>query len=340
MNQNPKKEFKILTVDQSHQGVRLDKYITEFMPEISRSKVQKYITNGKVKVNDTIVKKRYTIQKNDIITIDEESIQQDNKQSLKPENIDLEILYEDDNYVAINKPAGMVVHPGNGNYQGTLANALLFRFQSLSLGGAKDRPGIVHRLDKNTTGIIVVAKNDHAHHALSRLFANREVKKEYIGICIGLYPQPEDTINAPIGRKKNDPLKWCVNKDGKEAITEYKLLIHHSGLSLMQFKPYTGRTHQIRVHCSYAGFPIIADNLYGGSRSKVLTIEPLERIFVYKVFNCFNRHALHARKISFIHPFTQKELVLTAPYPEDMKKALLEIERKEERGDYFPWRVF
>ena len=313
---------KKITVTSESSGVRIDVFISNDYPAISRTKIQKCIEDGHVLLNGSPAKKRTGLKPGDSIEINEDALISSTELHLEAQDISLDILYEDEYLVAVNKSASMVVHPGSGNREGTLVNALLFHIDSLSAGSAQDRPGIVHRLDKETSGVIIAAKNDKAHFALSSLFSERTVEKQYSGFCIGTHPLAQDIINAPIGRKKNDPIRFCVTKNGKESITEYTLLSHKAGISLISFFPKTGRTHQIRVHAASRGFPVVADELYGGGKTKAINIQPLDRPFVYKIFGCFERHALHARKLSFEHPFTGKKIVLEAPFPEDFRKAI------------------
>ncbi len=316
---SPLKQF---TIDNESSGLRLDVYMSNNYPEISRTKIQQCIKDGVIVLNGKKAKKRTVLKEYDIVELDEDALTSVNEINLEPQNIPLDILYEDDHFVAINKPAGMVVHPGSGNREGTMVNALLYHMDSLSEGSARERPGVVHRLDKNTSGVIVAAKNDTAHNSLAALFAERKIDKEYLGFCIGRQPKEQDCIDAPIGRKKNDPLRFCVRQDGKEAQTEYTLLDYKSGISHVTFHPKTGRTHQIRIHCSHSGFAVVQDNLYGGDKKKIMHLQPLDRPFAYAVFKCFSRHALHARRLSFVHPFTEKEVSFEAPLPEDFRKAV------------------
>lgn len=315
-------DSKVFNITSESAGSRLDIFVSQNYPDISRVKIQRCIKDGVILINNERSRKRDVLKEGDVVEVDQESIRIEYEVSLKPQELDLDILFEDEYFVAINKPAGLVVHPGIGNYEGTLVNGLLFRYKSLSSGSSFDRPGIVHRLDKNTSGVIVVAKTDDAHNALGTLFAERSVVKKYSSLCIGKHPEDKAIINAPIGRRKNDPMRFCVSDTGKEAITEYSLVASHSGISLLSIRLHTGRTHQIRVHCSHSGFPIIKDNLYGGEKSKVLGLQPLERPFAYKIYKCFTRQALHAREISFLHPFTKKNLAVKAPFPDDFQKAI------------------
>lgn len=314
--------FKKMIIDTTSEGMRLDVFISEQYQSISRTKIQKCIEEGTILLNNRPAKKRTVLKEGDTVEFDEEALTSAAEIHVEPQNIPIDILYEDDYFVAVNKPAGMVVHPGSGNRDNTLVNALLFHLDSLSSGSGNERPGIVHRLDKDTSGLIIAAKSDAAHNALADLFAGRSVEKEYTGFCIGRHPRDEDTIDAPIGRKKNDPIRYCVRKTGKEAVTDYNLISHKSGVSLLKFYPRTGRTHQIRIHSSHSGFPVVEDKLYGGDKKKVLNLQPLDRPFAYKIFGCFSRHALHARHLSFIHPFTNQNLSLEAPFPGDFQEAV------------------
>jgi 23S rRNA pseudouridine1911/1915/1917 synthase len=234
----------------------------------------------------------------------------------------LEILYEDEHVIAINKKCGMVVHPGSGVRDGTLVNALMHHCASLSNRNSDERPGIVHRLDKDTTGVIIAAKNNAAHDALASAFMNRTIQKEYIGFCIGKATKNHDTINLPLDRSKRDRLKRAPSVHGKPSTTEFYVLDQRCSILAMRFILHTGRTHQIRVHCSAMGFPIIADTLYGGGKECVSRIDPLDRSFAHLVYKCFNRQALHAHSISFKHPVSGEFLSITAPPPEDFQDAM------------------
>ena len=324
-----------ITAGQQDECERLDVFAARHMPSLSRAKIQKCIEAGLVLLNGRPAKKKSLIAKGDIVSFDKARLSASTGLRLEPQKIPLDILYEDDYLLAVNKPAGMVVHPGNGNREGTLVHALLYHVTSLSSGSAPDRPGIVHRLDKDTSGVVLVAKTDETHRRLARLFSTREIKKEYAGFCVGRRPDAHGSIGAPLGRSRRDPVKRAVRQDGKEALTEYWLLVHHCGISVMKFAPHTGRTHQIRVHCSADGFPVLADALYGGGKEALDRIPMLERPFASGVYKCFERHALHAQSITFVHPHTQKEMTIKAPLPEDFKKALEMFEKHGLRLDGF-----
>ncbi len=310
------------TIDEKDAGLRIDLVISEKYPDLSRSKIQKAIENGIILLNDKTFKKRNVPKAGDTVSIGEDLFKQSQNYSLEAQNIPLNIIWEDEYFAVVNKQAGLVVHPGSGNRDMTLVNALLYHLKDLSAGSSAERPGIVHRLDKNTSGIMIVAKTDRAHQLMSDLFSKREVHKEYIGICVGRRPDNDGSMDGPIGRSKNDPIRFCITPTGRTALTDYKLLGFKDGMSFINFRLHTGRTHQIRIHCSQAGFPIIEDDLYGGQRKRVQNMQPLERIFAYKIFKCFERQALHSYRLKFTHPFTKNEVDLYASLPSDFQRAV------------------
>jgi 23S rRNA pseudouridine1911/1915/1917 synthase len=302
-------------------GRRLDVFLSEKIPGLSRAQAQKCIDEGRVTVNRKPSKKHDRLKTDDVVAVEAQRIDEILNPTLIPQNIALDILYEDDHLIAVNKPAGMVVHPGHGNREGTLVNALLYRMPKLSDGFAEDRPGIVHRIDKDTSGIVLAAKTNVAHAALASLFASRDIEKQYAGFCVGDKPRDHEIISAPISRSRMDPIKYTVNSRGKEAITEYQCMASRSGVSAMHFHLHTGRTHQIRVHCAYRKFPIIGDEMYGERKATLQAIPPLDRPFAAQVVKCFRRQALHAFRIRFRHPASAEMVTVTAPFPEDFKKA-------------------
>ncbi len=322
-----RKEF---VVPPGNAGQRLDVFLSSALEGFSRSKIQHFIENSIVLRNGETAGKNSRLQAEDVVSVDEEEAQEILHPQVKPENIPLEILYEDEEIIAINKSAGMVVHPGNGNYEHTLVNALLHYASSLSHGFENDRPGIVHRLDKETSGVILIAKTDAIHSRLAGMFADRTIEKTYIGICVGLRPMEHGVMDMPLGRNKREPIKRSVQSDGKVAITEYQLLMHHCGISIVKFMPHTGRTHQIRVHCSSKGFPVLCDSPYGGGRDKMKFLPVLDRAFANRIFNCFNRQALHARTIAFTHPKIKDKITISAPFPKDFQEAFNAMDFREE----------
>lgn len=324
MNDNKKN----IVVQKQHEGERLDIFLAHSIDGISRSQIQKLIEQQMVLVNERKAVKKDLVNENDKIEISGFNLI-NTQISLTPQDIPLDILYEDEFYVAVNKPSGLVVHPGYGVKDGTLVNALLYQIGSLSDGSATERPGIVHRLDKNTSGVLIAAKTNRAHSVLSSYFAARKIEKYYVGLCIGMVQQTHSLIDIPLDRSVRDPIKRAPSSSGKPSRTEYWLLEHRDGISALKFKLHTGRTHQIRVHCSAMGFPILADSLYGGNRERLLRINPVERTFAYSIFKCFKRHALHARSLTFIHPFTKKTVQITAPVPQDFRKASEKFEKRD-----------
>lgn len=310
------------TITGEESGIRLDRFVTGRVPSFSRSVLQKGIEDGHVLLNGNSVKKRVLLKAGDIVEVDDAGIGRMNSTAVIPQNIDLEIIYEDEYLLAVNKAAGIVVHPGSGNREGTVVNSLLYHVNTLSDGFAVDRPGIVHRLDKETSGVLLVTKTNSAHSALAALFEKREIQKIYVGFCVGARPLDHDIIRHPVGRSRANPVKQVVRTGGRTASTEYWLRSFRSGVSLLRFSLHTGRTHQIRVHCSHCGFPVVSDRVYGGGREKAETLQPMERPFAHQVLKCFSRQALHARQVKFRHPFTGKDVSVAAPFPEDFRKAL------------------
>ena len=248
-----------IIINEEQQGKRIDGVISAYTTELSRNTVQRLIEEEQIKVNGNKIKPSYKTNLNDEIDI---NIPKAKEIDLKPQNIPLEVLYEDSDIIVINKPKGMVVHPANGNPDGTLVNAIMAKCKdSLSGIGGEIRPGIVHRLDKNTSGVIIVAKNDKAHIKLSEDLKNHKIKKTYIALVRGIIKENEATINMPIGRSKQDRKKMAVDKNGKEAITHFKVLKRYNEkYTLLEINIETGRTHQIRVHLSHIGYPIIGDD--------------------------------------------------------------------------------
>lgn len=289
-------------------GERLDKAIKKQETEISRTRLQKLIEEGKVKVNGKIEKNSYIVKIGDKILIEEEEPEEI---ELKPQEIPLDIIYEDNDIIVINKSKGLVVHPGNGNPDHTLVNAVMAKCKgSLSGIGGKIRPGIVHRLDKDTSGLIVVAKNDKVHIGLSEQLKKKEMKKTYIALVRGNIQENEATIQMPIGRSTKDRKKMAVTKKGKEAITHFKVLKRYGKYTLVEVKIETGRTHQIRVHMAEIGHPVVGDMVYSNGKNE-FGVEG---------------QMLHAKQLIFQHPITQEKITLTAPLPEYFEKVLEQLD--------------
>ena len=285
-------------------GKRIDAYISSIDSEVSRTAVQRLIEEEAITVNGKKIKASYKVQENDLIEIKEI---QPKEIELKAENIPVEIIYEDDDIIVVNKPKGLVVHPAVGNPDGTLVNAIMAICKdSLSGIGGEIRPGIVHILDKDTSGILIIAKNDSAHINLSEQIKNHEVEKTYIALVRGIVIENEATINMPIGRSTKDRKKMAVNKNGKNAITHFKVLNRYEKYTLLEIKIETGRTHQIRVHLSHIGYPVVGDYTYSNGK------------------NDFNVEGqmLHSKKIRFKHPKTEKTMELEAKLPEYFQNIL------------------
>lgn len=297
-------EYKVL-----EENCRLDKYIAQKNEELSRAMIQKLITEEKILVNGKKTKNSYKVSQGDIVTIKE--LEAKESPLLKPQKMDLDVIFEDNDIIIVNKEKGIVVHPGNGNPDGTLANAILERCKdSLSGIGGTIRPGIVHRIDKDTSGLVIIAKNDNAHINISKQIQERKVSKTYIALVRGEIKENEATINMPIGRSTKDRKKMAVTKNGKEAITHFKVLKRYEGFTLLEVKIETGRTHQIRVHMAEIGFPIVGDEVYSNGKNP---------------FNVKGQ-MLHAAKLEFIHPTTKKQVVFEAPLPQYFLKILNELE--------------
>lgn len=299
--------MKKIIINKEKAGNRIDKILSDSGVAVSRAAIQRLIENEKVLVNEKATKPSYKVQENDVILIEEEEPQEVN---LKPQEIPLDVIYEDNDIIVINKPKGMVVHPGNGNPEGTLANAVMARCKgSLSGIGGEIRPGIVHRLDKDTSGIIIVAKNDNSHINLSNQIKDREVKKTYIALVRGVVKENEATINMPIGRSTKDRVKMAVSERGKEAITHFKVLERFQGFTLLELQIDTGRTHQIRVHMAEIGYPVVGDYVYSNGKNPFGV----------------QGQMLHAYKLKFKHPITEKQMELEAPIPEYFENIVKEL---------------
>ena len=306
-------------------GIRLDKFLADNLDEFSRSKLQKYIKDGSVMVNGEIKPVNYRLNIDDKIQIDISDEIPDNAY-VDPQNIPIDIIFEDDEIIVINKLAGMTVHPGTGNKDGTLANAVSFHCTQLSDINGPIRPGIVHRLDKETSGVIVVAKTNYAHMKLAEQFANRLVKKVYYGITWGTWKIKDGVINQPIARKRTDPTSFIVNIAGKEAQTNYQVIRASQYFNFVNYFPKTGRTHQIRVHSAFIGNPILGDTKYGGGSSRIKGYIPEISKKLESLFKIVQRHMLHAQKISFIHPRNKTEVNFEADLPDDIQIVINKIE--------------
>lgn len=297
--------------DEDTEFVRIDKFLSELNPELSRSYIKKLIDSGQLLVNDKAVKASYTPNPGDVLALNVPgSIIPD----ILPENIGLDIVYEDDDLIVINKPKNMVVHPAPGNYSGTVVNALMYHCgDSLSGINGVLRPGIVHRIDKNTTGVIVAAKNDFTHRGLAEQLKVHSITRRYRALCFGRFADMEGVVDAPIGRNPADRMKMAINRqNGKDAVTHYSVLKNSAeyNLSYIECRLETGRTHQIRVHMSSINHPLLGDTIYGGDRKEN-----------HKIFGTeLCGQCLHAGVLGFVHPVKQEYMEFEAPLPEYFKQ--------------------
>ncbi|NOQ35404.1 MAG: 23S rRNA pseudouridine(1911/1915/1917) synthase RluD [Methylococcaceae bacterium] len=292
-------------------GMRLDQVLSELFSDYSRSKLQTWVKSGRVKVNGELLKGRAKIDGGEQIELDAEP---ETVLECEAENIPLDIIFEDEAFLIVNKPAGLVVHPGAGNWTGTLQNALLYYDESLNV---LPRAGIIHRIDKDTSGLLMVAKTLQAHHSLSDQLQERTIEREYLAIARG-WMTAGGTIEEPIGRHPHDRIRYTVREDGKEAVTHYRIVQRFKRHSFIRVKLETGRTHQIRVHMAHLKYPLIGDPVYGGNFkmpadcSKALEIQ----------LRAFKRQALHAAKLGLIHPVSDEYMEWEQELPEDMQALL------------------
>ena len=315
----------IKVISPSDKGIRLDQYLTKNLNKYSRSQIQSWIRSGNILVNKSTCKTGYSLDINDLIYIDypaNESI----SSYINPEPMKLDILHEDEEIIVLNKPSGLVVHPGKGNLTGTLIHGLLHHYKKLSNINGSNRPGIVHRLDKDTSGIIAIAKTNYAHNFIASQFRDRKVEKEYWGLTWGIWKLKEGEINIPIKRDRKDPTKYKASSNGKKSLTYFKVEKEFQHCSIIRFFPKTGRTHQIRVHAMYSGHPIFGDDKYGGGLSKTngFLIEYKKKY--HHAMNLFNRHALHAKKIKFIHPQNNVLIKFEVPLPKEFTELIDSLE--------------
>ena len=300
-----------LVVKDNEQNKRLDMYIAEEKEELSRTTIKRLLEDGNILVNGIMQKASYKPETGDKIQINMPEVVET---KLIAQDIPVPVIYEDKDIIVVNKPKGMVVHPANGNPDGTLVNAILAMCKdSLSGIGGEIRPGIVHRLDKDTSGLLIIAKNDLAHMNMSKQIQDRKVIKKYIALVRGTVPENEATIDMPIARSQKDRKKMAVDKNGKEAVTHFKVLARYDKYTLLEVKIDTGRTHQIRVHMSYIGHPVIGDEVYSNGKNE----------FGVK------GQMLHAKYLEFKHPITGKDIKLEAPLPEYFEEVLKQLEERK-----------
>ena len=298
----------IIDVSDEETGERIDSFLSG-KTEFTRTRIQQLIKDKNITVNGKATKSSYKIEENDEIAIE---VPEAETTEIKPENIKIDIVYEDSDIAVINKQAGLAVHPAHGHYSGTLVNAILYHIKDLSGINGEIRPGIVHRLDKDTSGLIVIAKNDKVHTTLTEMFQEKKIRKTYLAILKGKLNKSEGKIVTQIGRDKNDRKKMTVIDDitkGKNAITNYKVVSQNNLFTLVKVNIETGRTHQIRVHMRHLGYPILGDSVYGRKDNE-------------------KRQMLHAYKLEFLHPVTGHQMEFTGEIPEDFQKALKKSDLK------------
>jgi 23S rRNA pseudouridine1911/1915/1917 synthase len=301
--------------DLNDKGLRIDKFLNNKELNISRSKLQKLISIGKVKSYGEIISKNYVLKGCEKIEIEDMEIPA-SKLHAKPQDIKIKILFEDDYIIAVSKDAGIVVHPAPGHFENTLINALINYNEKLSQVGGGLRAGIVHRLDKDTSGIILIAKDERTHTLLSEKFKNREINKTYEALVLGYFKEFEGSIKLPVGRSMKDRKKMGAVLRGRESQTDFKILNEYKGCTLIEAYPKTGRTHQIRVHFSYIGHPIIGDKDYGNKESEKIANE-----------TGLLRQFLHAKRIVFNHPMTNEKIDLNDELPYDLKNCMLNLKK-------------
>ncbi|MCI2947278.1 23S rRNA pseudouridine1911/1915/1917 synthase [Staphylococcus caledonicus] len=300
-------EYKI--DNEQHVGQRIDKLLSDMNTDWSRSQIQDWIKEELVTVNDKLIKSNYKVKMSDHIVVTEKEVVE---ADIQPENLNLDIYYEDKDVAIVYKPKGMVVHPSPGHYTGTLVNGLMYQIKDLSGINGEIRPGIVHRIDKDTSGLLMVAKNDIAHRGLVEQLVDKTVKRKYIALVHGNIPHDYGTIDAPIGRNEKDRQSMDVVDNGKEAVTHFNVLEHFNDYTLIECQLETGRTHQIRVHMKYIGFPLVGDPKYGPR--KTLDI---------------GGQALHAGVIGFEHPVTHEYIERQANLPKEFEELLEEIRLRD-----------
>lgn len=319
LNEDELYEHYSFKADKGQQPFRIDKFLMNRIENATRNKIQQAAKNGNIHVNGIAVKQNYKVKAFDEIKVLFEH--PPHEYLLTPENIPLDIVYEDDQLLVVNKPAGMVVHPGHGNYSGTLINALIYHFDNLPMN-SNERPGLVHRIDKDTSGLLVIAKTEHALNHLAKQFFNKTSEREYIALVWGNMEEDEGTVKGHIGRHPKNRLQMEVFPDGehgKEAVTHYKVLERFGYVTMVSCILETGRTHQIRVHMKHIGHTLFNDERYGGEKIMKGTTFTKYKQFVENCFKVLPRQALHAKMLGFEHPVTGKVLRFDSEIPEDMK---------------------
>lgn len=317
-------EHHRIVADSKQSLLRIDKFLMDRLPNVTRTKIQDGIRDGFIKVNEKLIKPNYKIHPHDIITVSLPEPPRDT--DVVPENISLNIVFEDDHLMIVNKPAGMVVHPAYQNWTGTLVNALAYHFQNLpQMAGNDGRPGLVHRIDKDTSGLLVIAKTEIAMNSLAKQFFDHSIHRTYQALVWGVPDPSEGTINVHVGRSLKDrrvTVAFPEGEFGRHAITHYKLLQDLRYVSLVECRLETGRTHQIRAHMKYIGHPIFNDATYGGNEVVKGTVFSKYKQFIDNCFKIIPRQALHAKTLGFLHPVTQQAMQFDSELPADFKEVI------------------
>jgi 23S rRNA pseudouridine1911/1915/1917 synthase len=322
-------EFEIV-VPPGKKKERLDIFLTHHVENATRNKVQSAIHEGTVLIGGKRTKPSHLVAPGEIIHV---TLPKAPPQQALPENIPIKVVYEDEDLLIVNKPAGMVTHPAYGNYAGTLVNALLYHCNRLSTLNDLTRPGIVHRLDKDTSGLMVIAKTDAAHAKLARQFATRTIQREYWAIVWGTFKERSGVIETLLGRSKSDRKKMAVVEGGRHAVTEYTVIEQFPYLALVQLKLRTGRTHQIRVHLAHINHPVFGDPTYNGRHIVAGPGTPKQKTDVQHLLKLMSRQALHAKTIGFVHPSTRKEMYFDSTLPDDMKSIVDLLQKATRLGE-------
>lgn len=314
-----------LIVPEHQKKERIDQFIANRLERPTRSQIQKLIKDGFITVNEKIVKPSHSVSSGEKIFI---QFQHAKPPEFLPENIPLNIVFEDESLLVVNKQAGLVVHPAYGNLSGTLVNGLLYHCRNLSSLSGEYRPGLVHRLDKDTSGLLVIAKNDFVHSQLSAQFTERTIQREYRAFAWGRFEKKQDRIETHLRRSARDRTRMTVSKQGKPAITNYEVISEYPLVSFLKVKLETGRTHQIRVHLAWKGHPVLGDEVYGGRQRQVIGLNQHSQQLAIELLERMPRQALHAKTLGFIHPESKKEMWFDSELPEDIQDLKNFLEEK------------
>ncbi len=316
-----------ITIPPKKSKERIDAFLTRELPRFSRNQVQLMVKEHMIRVDGQPVKSNYAVRPGEIITV---TLPYPKPPDLEPEAIPLDIVFEDESLLVINKPAGMVVHPAHGHHSGTLVNALLYHCEKLSSMNDTTRPGIVHRLDKDTSGLLLAVKDDFVHRGLAEQFSEKSVDRQYKAIVWRHFKKTSGTIDTMLNRSTRDRKVFTVSNDGKRAVTHYQVEEKFDFLSMVSLRLETGRTHQIRVHLSHLGNPVFGDQTYGGRSRPMGGLSRERTAFAKHLLELMPRQALHAQTLGFVHPLTRERLYFTTELPDDMNRVLSELRSRDQ----------